>query len=110
MISQKCSRPKTNNSIDHKWKGICWADNSFLKPQIIELFEKTWSDLIVNLEGKEEAKRYYLYLFKTYSDINKIKTRARQIYVAYRDYVNNLSDDKYCKTFYNWLKAEVPTV
>jgi len=99
---------KINNSIEHKWKGICWEDNSFLKPQIIDLFEKTW-EMVVNTESKEEAKRYYLYLFKTYSNIDKIKVKARQIYIAYKRYSENLSNEKYCKTFYNFLKAEVPT-
>lgn len=99
---------KIKNSIENKWKGICWEDNSFLKPQILELFEKTW-EIVVNIEGKEEAKRYYLYIFKTFSDIEKIKTFARQIYISYKHYVDNLSDEKYCKTFYRWLKAEVPT-
>lgn len=98
---------KIRNSIEKKWKGICWEDNSFLQPQILELFEKTW-DIVINAEGKEEAKRQYLYCFKKYSDINKIKQKARIIYAMYKKYIESLSDEKYCKTFCNFLKAEIP--
>lgn len=109
---------KINNSIKNKWIGICWEDNSFNKPYINELFETTWKDLVLNNkgyaivepnnEGIENARRYYFVLFKTFGEKDKIRKRAMQIYFAYKKYVESLDDEKYCKTFYNWLRAEVP--
>ena len=64
-----------------------------MQPQILELFEKTW-DIVINTEGKEEAKRQYLYCFKKYSDINKIKQKARVIYAMYKKYTESLNDEK----------------
>lgn len=100
---------KIENSINNNWQGITWDSNKFLENDILELFEKTWNDLVtINTNDKELAKKKYLWLFRKISDLETAKQFARKIYAFYRKYVENLSEEKYCMTFANFLQRNIP--
>lgn len=100
---------KINNSINNKWQGIIWESNKFLENDIVNFFEKTWNDLVnINTSNKEEAKKKYLWLFRKISNLETAKTFANKIYIYYKNYISNLSDEKYCMTFANFLVRNIP--
>ena len=76
--------------------------------EIEKYFNSTFA-LCKNTEGKAEAQREYASLFKHFDNEEQARERAAKIYKAFRTYIENLKDDKYCKTFSRWLKSEIPT-
>ena len=99
---------KIRISMEKKWQGIAWDAGTIPTETIEKYFNSTFA-LCKNTEGKAEAQREYASLFKHFDNEEQARERAAKIYKAFRTYIENLKDDKYCKTFSRWLKSEIPT-
>lgn len=99
---------KIENSIKNEWMGLTWDSNKFLEEDILKFFDRTWEDLVkINTMNKEEAKKYYLYLFRKISTIEVAKNYANRIYAYFKNYIENLKDEKYCLSFANFLRKNI---
>lgn len=98
---------KITESIKHNWKGICWDNNSYLKPDINKFFEFTWK-MSRNTDNKEEARNVYISLFKGIDTLEKAKLKANKIYAFYRQCLDTWEDDRYVPTFASWLRKNIP--
>ena len=99
---------KIKNSIEKKYQGICWDDNSYMKEDIIKMFDMTFC-ISPNKANRESAKRQYLYIFRGIEDIEKAKEYGRKIYRVFKNYVDSLDDIKWCMNFENFLKKNIPS-
>ena len=99
---------KIRISMQQKWQGIAWEVGTIPTETIEKYFNSTFA-LCKNTEGKAQAQRKYASLFKRFDDEEQARERAAKIYKAFKNYVDNLKDEKYCKTFSRWLDAEIPT-
>lgn len=106
--SESIVATKIRNSMANNWQGIAWDVGTISNETIENWFNGTFSLCKTN-EGKAEALRSYKSLFKHFDKEDEAHERAVKIYKAFKVYIDKLTDDKYCKTFSKWLKAEIPT-
>lgn len=98
---------KIELSIEKKWRGIAWDVGIVPTETIDSWFENTFA-LSPNQDGKAIAQKRYRALFQRFDDENEALARAREIYKAFRIYLDKLNDTKYCKSFSKWLNDEIP--
>lgn len=106
--SEKIVAIKIRTAISHNWQGIAWNVGTIPTETIEKYFNSTFA-LCKNTEGKAEAQRKYETLFRHFDNEEQARERAARIYKAFKSYIDNLNDEKYCKTFSRWLQSEIPT-
>lgn len=106
--SEEAVTKKILMSIDRGYRGICFDLGTIPEEDIKKWFKSTFA-LSPKKDAEGKAYREFKMLFAKMDDPDIAKNRAYTIYFNFKKYVEALTDEKYCKTFANWLRDDVPS-
>lgn len=98
---------KIRTSIQKGYRGICFELGTIPNDDIKYWFDNTFK-LSPRKDGEGRAYREFKILFAKLDDVQKGRERANTIYFNFKNYVNSVTDVKYCKSFANWLRDDTP--
>ena len=107
-IGEDAVATKIEMSMVKGWRGIAWTVGTIPDEEIMNMFNHIFA-LSPKKDSKELAFRKFKVLFKKFDNLDEAKVRGRKIYLSYKNYLESLSDEKYCKRFDRWLTDEVPS-
>lgn len=98
---------KIKMSIEKGYQGICFELGTIPEEDI-----KYWFDTIFKFSPRKDSEgkayREFKKLFAKLDDLAKAKERANTIYFNFKKYLQGISDEKYIKSFANWLRDDTP--
>ena len=96
---------KIKLSIQKNYQGICFDLGTIPEEDIKYWFDTTFK-ISPRQDNENKAYREFKKLFEKIDDLQKARERANLIFFNFRKYIQGISDEKYIKSFANWLRDD----